>query len=353
MIRDLPRGPYGAFLHTHYFQDRSGVLPRFSMGQGAIFSIQRVKSLEASLVPSGLISETDPLMLEEMAALIAALSLDVVSFKEMRRRLIERDYERRFVCFTFDGAYRTILDRVLPLFEARGMPFTVFVSPDHLEKPAMPWWIALEAVIAGCKSIILEIAGEAVNLRCLSFQEKQAAYGTLFRKLAPLKAAERDELIELAFKISMISKAEAHDAQMLSAGEIRQLAQNALVTIGVRGNDVLPLNEIGFDNARDQLRLAIEAVTQTTGTPACHYAYSPAEPETIPQRILDIVRDADIETASGHIEGALWPEHDHELHALPRIALDNDPATLMRALMLGAEPTPISHSDMEPLRRAS
>ena len=34
------------------------------------------------------------------------------------------------------------------------------------------------------------------------------------------------------------------------------------------------------------------------------------------------------------VEGALWPEHASEPFALPRIALDNDPATLVRALML-------------------
>lgn len=354
MIRDLPRGPYGAFLHTHYFRDRSNILPRFSMGQGAIFSIQRVKSLETSLVASSLISETDPLMLEEMAALIAALNLDVVSLAEMRRRLVQHDYKRRFVCFTFDGAYRSITERVMPLFRARNMPFAVFVSAKHLKSPEMPWWLALESLIGGCNRIVSELEGEIIDIRCLTMQEKQQAYGILFRRLIAMSPEDRDTLIDRAFRTCNITKAEAHAQHMLSAGEIRQLAQNSLVTIGLRTEDEFPLSESSFDEAQACLYNSLKTVTDAAGVPPHHFAYSLAEPDAVPPRITEMICEIGFDTASGNVEGALWPEHENEMHALPRIALDNDPATLVRALMLGADATPISATETEPvLRRAS
>lgn len=354
MIRDLPRGPYGAFLHAHYFRDRSNILPRFSMGQGAIFSIQRVKSLEASLVPSGLLSETDPLMLEEMAALITALNLDVVSLAEMRRRLVQHDYKRRFVCFTFDGAYRSVIERVVPLFRARNMPFAVFVSAKHLTSPEMPWWLALESLIGGCNRIVTEIEGERIDIRCLTTQEKQQAYAVLFRLLIAVAPEERETLIDRAFKICAITKADAHAQTMLSADEIRQLAQNSLVTIGLRTDDDCPLSETSYDEAQAGLRNSLKTVTDAAGVPPQHFAYSVAEPDAVPSRIVEMINTIGFDTASGNVEGALWPEHENEMHALPRIALDNDPATLVRALLLGAEATPISAGQSEPmLRRAS
>lgn len=354
MIRDLPRGPYGAFLHAHYFRDRSNILPRFSMGQGAIFSIQRVKSLEASLVPSGMLSETDPLMLEEMAALIAALNLDVVSLTEMRRRLAQHDYKRRFVCFTFDGAYRSIIERIAPLFRSRNMPFAVFISAKHLSSPEMPWWLALEALVGGSNRIITTIKDEHIDLRCLTKQEKQRAYADLFRLLIAVAPDEREVLIERAFKTCKITKAEAHAQHMLSADEIRQLARNSLVTIGLRTDDDAPLSESSYDEAQAGLRESLKTVADAAGIPPQHFAYSVAEPEIMPPRITEMIRETGFDTASGNVEGALWPEHENEMHALPRIALDNDPATLVRALMLGADATPISASETEPtLRRAS
>lgn len=351
MIRDLPRGPYGAFLHAHYFRDRANILPRFSMGQGAIFSIQRVKSLDASLVPSGLLSETDPLMLEEMAALIAALNLDVVSLAEMRRRLVQRDYKRRFVCFTFDGAYRSLVDRVVPLFRARNIPFAVFVSAKHLTSPEMPWWLALESLVGGSNRIVTEIEGERVDIRCLTTQEKQLAYAVLFRLLIEVAPAERDRSIDRAFKTSTVSKAEAHTRNMLSPDEIRQLAQNSLVTIGLRTDDDAPLSETSYDDAQAGLRNSLKIVTDAAGVPLHHFAYSVAEPDTVPSRITELIREIGFDTASGNVEGALWPEHENELHALPRIALDNDPATLVRALLLGSDATPISANQTQPALR--
>ncbi len=111
MIRELPRGPFDAYLRAHYFTAGPSVQPRFAMGCGAIFMIQRVMSISASLTARGAVAETDPLLLEEMVALVAAQNLDVVSLAEMRRRLVEGELDRRFVTFTFDGAYRSILDQ--------------------------------------------------------------------------------------------------------------------------------------------------------------------------------------------------------------------------------------------------
>ncbi|MBX2806707.1 MAG: polysaccharide deacetylase family protein [Hyphomicrobiales bacterium] len=354
MIRDLPRGPYGAFLHAHYFRDRSNVLPRFSMGQGVIFSIQRVKSQEASLVPPSLLAETDPLMLEEMAALIAAIHLDVVSLAEMRRRLVQHDYKRRFVCFTFDGAYRSILNSVAPLFRARNMPFAVHVSARHLRSPELPWWLALESLVGGSNRIITDIDGERIDVRCRTAQEKRQAYALLFRLLMLVAAEERDRLIDRAFMTCKITKADAHAQHMLTPDEIRQLAQSSLVTIGLRTDDDTPLGETSFDEAQAGLTDSLQKVTEATGVKPQHFAYSVAEPEAVPTRITEMIREIGFDTASGNVEGALWPEHENEMLTLPRIALDNDPTTLVRALLLGADATPISASDTETApRRAS
>jgi peptidoglycan/xylan/chitin deacetylase (PgdA/CDA1 family) len=117
------------------------------MGAGAIFMIQRVRPHEESLTPGGTIAETDPRLLEEMVSLIAAQKLEAVSLDEMRRRLVEQDLESRFVCFTFDGAYRSVKDLVYPLFLKRGIPFAIYAATDYLDGSALPWWLALEVLV--------------------------------------------------------------------------------------------------------------------------------------------------------------------------------------------------------------
>jgi hypothetical protein len=218
----------------------------------------------------------------------------------------------------------------------------------------MPWWLALESLIGGSNRIVTEIEGERVDIRCLTTQEKQLAYAVLFRLMIAVAPEERDRLIDRAFKTCTLSKAEAHARNMLTAEEIRQLAQNSLVTIGLRTDDDSPLSETSYDEAQAGLRDSLKIVTDAAGVPPHHFAYSVAEPDAVPPRITEMIREIGFDTASGNVEGALWPEHANELHALPRIALDNDPATLVRALLLGADATPISANQSEPmLRRAS
>ena len=66
----------------------------------------------------------------------------------MHRRLTERDFSRRFACFTFDDGYRDNRDFALPVMREFGAPLTVYVASDFAEGTGKLWWIALEKVIA-------------------------------------------------------------------------------------------------------------------------------------------------------------------------------------------------------------
>ncbi len=344
MIRELPRGPFDAYLRAHYFNDKPSVLPRFSMGCGAIFMIRRVKPLDDSLASRGVIAETDPLLLQEMIGLVATQSLDVISLAEMRRRLIGHDLDRRFVCFTFDGAYTAIKDAVLPFFRERGMPFAVYADTDYLGNHRVPWWLALEGLIQERDRISLEIGGEPQNFRCRSMSEKQEAYARIFRRLVRLERGTRTELLDSALRKHAVGMSAMAEREMLSPEELKALAQSSLVTIGTLGGNAQPFGELSFDHARQSLEQAIGALESSTGLRPRHLAFGGSERTPVAARDIRIARELGLETGVTSIEGALWPEHARELLALPRIALDNDPATLVRALML-------SSGDAQPARR--
>ena len=337
MIRELPRGPFDAYLRAHYFTDRPSVLPRFAMGCGAIFMTQRVVPLEASLTAHGAVAETDPLLLEEMVALVAAQNMDVVSLAEMRRRLVERDLDRRFVAFTFDGAYRSILTSVLPLFEKRGMPFAVYAATDFLDTGRTPWWMALEALFRGNERLSLEFDGQLLEVRCLSPQDRVNAFARVHQKLARMDSGKRADLIQrycadYAVDMRMIAARE-----MLSAAELKTLAGHDLVTVGSNAGGARALAELGFDAALETIAASVDTLQAVTGQRPCDLAFPGAPMAAVTARDVNIARDLGLATAVTAIEGALWPEHARELLVLPRIALDNNPATLVRALMLGGD----------------
>jgi peptidoglycan/xylan/chitin deacetylase (PgdA/CDA1 family) len=340
VIHDLPRGQFGAYLRAHYLNDRASAAQRFSMGCGAIFMIQRVAELDASLALRGGIAETDPSMLEEMMSLVVALKLDVVSLTEMRRRLAEGDLKRRFVCFSFDGAYRSVRDIVLPLFQKRGLPFAVYVATDFLDHGSLPWWLLLEALLTECDRVSLDIDGEREELRCRSRTEKLEAFALLFRRLAKQDRQLSMAWLEAALKKHGIDARAAAECALLSREEVRELAQCSLVTVASQAGGREPLSAVSFDRARESAEGSLDSLEAATGIRPRHFAFPGGSRAMVSARDVRIVGELGLETAVTAIEGALWPEHSRELMSLPRIALDNDPATLVRALMLSGASFP-------------
>jgi peptidoglycan/xylan/chitin deacetylase (PgdA/CDA1 family) len=310
------------------------------MGSGAIFMIQRVRPHEESLAPDGTIAETDPRLLEEMVSLIAAQKLKAVSLDEMRRRLVEQDLDSRFVCFTFDGAYRSVRDFVYPLFLKRGIPFAIYSATDYLDGSALPWWLALEVLVKESDKVSVAIGDDAEELRCRSFAEKQLAYSRLYRRLSGLDHQSRNAIIEASLRKQGIHAEMAARREMLSLQELADLAESELVTIGVHTDSHQPLSGLSYDQACDAVGKSLGILENATGKRPRHLAFPAGPSAAVTARDVKIAGDLEFATAVTNIEGALWPEHARELMALPRIALDNDPATLVRALMLSGASVP-------------
>ena len=51
-----------------------------------------------------------------------------MSLDKAQRRLVEQDFERKFVCFTLDDGYLDNYLNAYPVFKKYGAPFTVYVN---------------------------------------------------------------------------------------------------------------------------------------------------------------------------------------------------------------------------------
>lgn len=59
---------------------------------------------------------------------------EIISVEEFERRFNEKKFSGREVVLTFDDGYANNLNVVLPILKQFGLPFTVFVSVEHVEK---------------------------------------------------------------------------------------------------------------------------------------------------------------------------------------------------------------------------
>src|SRR5207253_2646090 len=133
--------------------------------------------------------------------------VDLVSLDEMRRRLSEGIFWRRFICFTFDDGYRDNLTHAYPVLRRHAVPFAIYVPTSFPDRLGELWWLALQAVIAWNDRIGLVIGNEDQHFSCRTTREKYDAFNAVYWWLRslPTERALRDTVHELCrrYRIDM------------------------------------------------------------------------------------------------------------------------------------------------------
>src|SRR3954465_4019883 len=148
-------------------------------GVGGIFMLHHVRPPRDPGFQPNHHLEITPEFLQATLNHLRTCGIDIVTMDEMHRRLIERDFARRFACFTFDDGYRDNRDFALPVMREFDAPFTVYVASDFAEGTGRLWWVALERAIANASSVEAPIGGMVTHFDTSTMAAKQATFDRL------------------------------------------------------------------------------------------------------------------------------------------------------------------------------
>ena len=102
-------------------------------GVGTIFMLHHVRPARDDAFQPNRHLEVTPEFLRATLVHLREQDIDLVDLDEAHRRLTERDFSRRFACFTLDDGYRDNRDFALPVFQAFDAPFTVYVTREFAD----------------------------------------------------------------------------------------------------------------------------------------------------------------------------------------------------------------------------
>ena len=128
-----------------------------------------------------------PAFLEDVLRSLRRAQVDLVSLDEMHRRLTERDFRRRFVCFTFDDGYRDNLHYALPILKKYDAPFALYIPTSFPDRLGELWWLTLEAAIARTHRVSLVMDGADRRYDCDSTEAKYELYEHIYWWLRSLE----------------------------------------------------------------------------------------------------------------------------------------------------------------------
>jgi len=307
----------------HYSGADSMIAP-FTRGIGAIFMLHHISPEKPNKFEPNRILKVSPHFLELVIRQVRASGFEIVSLDEAHFRLIEGDYGKPFVCFTFDDGYRDNLEHAYPIFKRHNLPFTIYVPTDYADGRGDLWWLALEKVIVQVDALTMKIDGSPRRLRCGTPAEKDSAFHAVYWWLRSIdELAARGIVRELCNGIDFDADSLCTDL-MMNWEEIRHLAADPLVTIGGHTRRHYALAKLTLAEAHAEIEKSVRRIEQETGKPCRHFSYPYGDEASAGPREFELVKELGLKTGVTTRKGLIHPRHAHELTALPRVSLNGD-----------------------------
>ncbi|WJR78945.1 polysaccharide deacetylase family protein [Bradyrhizobium sp. NP1] len=328
-----------AGLGALYFSGAHHLLRPIFAGVGAVFMLHHVRPAREMAFQPNRHLEVTPEFLRVVLAHLRSRDIDIVTMDEVHRRLVERDFSRRFASFTFDDGYRDNRDFALPVMREFDAPFTVYVASDFAEGSGRLWWIALERAIAKASAIEIGFAGAPTRLDATTPAAKQAAYDRLhdWLRALPTEADLRREIGALCARHGIDEAAICREL-CLSWDELKPFAREALVGIGA--HTITHCNLAGQSEAvaMEEMAQSRARIETALGRSVTHLAYPYGDRIAAGQREFALARAAGFKTAVTTRPGMMFRESADHLTALPRVSLNGNyqDARILPVLTSGA-----------------
>ena len=328
-----------AGLGALYFTGAHNLLRPIFAGVGAIFMLHHVRPRRDVAFQPNHHLEVEPQFLRAMLTHLRSHDIDIIPMDALHRRLTERDFSRRFACFTFDDGYRDNRDFALPVMREFEAPFTVYVASDFAEGTGQLWWVALEMVIASNPSVEANISGVATRLDTSTLAAKHAAFERLHDWLRGLPGGG-----DLAREVSALCTRYSIDVSTIcrelcmSWDELKPFANDPLIGIGAHSVTHCNLARQSREIASREMATSRARIENVVQRPVLHLAYPYGDKIAAGAREFALAQSAGFRTAVTTRPGMIFPESAGHLTALPRVSLNGNyqDARILPVLTSGA-----------------
>ena len=307
-------------------------------GAGVILRFERVRPRRTEQFQPLLSSEVTPAFLDRTIRALKRWKYDIVSIDEACRRAVTLASRRRFVCLTFDGAYKDVATFAYPVLSQHRAPFTVYVPTAFPDGIGEAWWLALERVIAREPRISLVVDRREMHFNVPTAAEKYQLYDFLSRWMrslepADLSAAIKDLCTRYAVDLAALSREASLDWR-----DIETLAADPLVTLGGATVNFPVLSNMREAPAQREMTMGKAVMEAALRRDVRHFAYPFGDRKSWQRKHMVMAEEAGFVSAVSTIPGVIEPEGRTPLLALPRISWDGRRHSLraMRVILSGA-----------------
>jgi peptidoglycan/xylan/chitin deacetylase (PgdA/CDA1 family) len=327
-------------LETLYFSGLYEAMRPLVGGVGAILTLHHVRPRRPEAFQPNRLLEVSREFLEQLLHRLRQERVDLVSLDEMHRRMTASEFQRRFVCITFDDGYKDLLQHAYPLLKKYQVPFALYIPTSFPDRIGELWWVALEAAIAQNDRIGLIVNGKDRFFDCATVTEKRELYDEAYRYLRSMK--DENELRRMVRNLCAdhnIDPLSFSRDLCMSWEEIVQLAADPLCTVGAHTVNHVMLRKVQNDaTVRAEMEMSRAVLEAALDRRPEHLAYPVGDSTSAGPREFRIAAELGFKTAVTTRPGVIFKVHRDHLTALPRISVNGEfqQQRYLKVLMSGA-----------------
>jgi len=297
---------------------------RYTCGVGMIFTLHRITNNTPEEFSPNSILEITPEFLDAAIRTVKSCGYDIVTIDEVKQRLVDKKFDRKFVCFTIDDGYLDNLTQAFPVFQKHNAPFTVFINSGMLEGSTILWWQHLEDIIQNNQTISLNLSGSNRTFNTVTADEKHHAFDEIYWVIRAMDHSQQNDTICELLEQHKINPADLCQELSLAWQQVQKLSESGLATIGAHTLNHYALNKLSTDQVHYEIEQGQAVMERKIGIRSRHFAYPFGDHVSAAKREFDIASELSFETAVTQRKGVIVPEHAQHLNALPRVSLNGD-----------------------------
>lgn len=224
---------------------------------------------------------------------------------------------RPFVAFTIDDGYLDNYTYALPIFERHKVPFAIFVATDFIDQKAILWWDVLEDLVL--HNDIIQFNRQSYP--CHTFQEKWDTFRIIRENILKFDQSQLIEILQKTFSDYHIDWYKPIREKAMTWGQVKELSQHPLCTIGGHTVSHPALNQLSDDDFRQEVKVGIEKLEKITGQKINHFAYPYGSPNEIGEREYHLINEFNFKTSFIAYGGCITEESQNNITHLPRVYL--------------------------------
>lgn len=309
---------YAAAFDLLWASQLTHLIRRSSACRGVIFTLHRVLPEPPAAFSPNAILQVTPDYLDFVITRVRALGFETVSLDEAVARIASPTRPQRFVCFTFDDAYRDNLVHALPILRRHRCPFALYVPTGFVDGVGQVWWQALEDIISAHG--VVRFAG--LDLPSATLPEKAAAFASVYAQLRAMPEPRRAEVMAgFADQYGFDLSAQCRDL-IMNWHELKTFADEPLCTLGAHTVNHAELALLGDGEARNEMAQSIAILKAQFGRAPEHFSYPIGSAAAAGLREYAMAQALGLRTAVTTRPGGLYAHHARRLTSLPRISLN-------------------------------